>query len=101
MLVGIRSEDCYLSVNSVMLDKCRVINCPSVMVTGANQADSNGEYEVVKDRASWARDKPLYKKVDGERYLHFLNRGYGWTIGTKSHSLFFDASNGGHIDSCH
>ena len=65
-----------------------------VMVTGANYAACNGEYELIDYvRAGY---RPIYKKKGWSRYIFWQSSpGYGWSIGPSAkYTNFFHNSYG-------
>ena len=64
------------------------------MVTGANYAACNGEYELIDYvRAGY---RPIYKKKGWSRYIFWQSSpGYGWSIGPSAkYTNFFHNSYG-------
>ncbi len=44
---------------------------------------NNGNYMKVNKTVSWAPEKPVYKHVEKDRYIFWVEHGYGWSIGNK------------------
>ena len=65
-----------------------------VVVTGANYAKCNGEYELIKKTRG---NRPMYKKIGWSRYIFWQSSpGYGWSIGPSAQKFdFFHNSNYG------
>ena len=54
--------------------------CESFSVSGANNNDFNGKYEVTDVQVSGAPDKDVYQLKGKEKYI-FWKQSVGWVIG--------------------
>ena len=89
---------CYVLASNFV-----VPSCPTLKVTNADSADSNGQYEYLPAvRSPWAPDRPVYKLANNTggsrvRYVFWTEgKGHGWVIGgpmelMKSGSFFHES----------
>ena len=58
----------------------------TVNTTGTNPA-ADGTYMTVGMNVSWAPHKLVYKHLDKDLYIFYVNQDYGWSIGTEDYIL--------------
>ena len=57
------------------------LKCETLKFSGDTFAKSDGQYEVIDKKVSWALERPVYKHVNKDRYIFWHANGYGWCIG--------------------
>ena len=62
-------------------------------MSNASYGDCNGEYKYVPFRVTWAPDKPVYQRVDKNRYIYWSEfNGLQWAIMHKAYSGYLQGS---------
>ena len=74
-----------------MSDTLRTL-CDTLSVSGANDANFNGLYEISNFTVSWAIDEEVYHKRDGDKYIFPIKYSTKneWGIGSRASLLSGD-----------
>ena len=76
--------DCREEKQTVMCIKKLHVDCPALLLFGANLSDANGQYLHARDLFTpWAIKKPVYKHIHRGLYIFYNLHGYGWSIGSR------------------
>ena len=74
-----------------MFDDLRTL-CDTLSVSGGNDANFNGIYEISNFTVSWAIDEEVYHKKDGDKFIFPVRSSTNdeWGIGSKDSLLSGD-----------
>ena len=61
------------------------VSCSRVVVSQADYADCDGEYELSPYVVLWAVTRPVWRHVSKDRFIFWNKGGLGWSIGKKAY----------------